>query len=368
MGYKTLKFRIKDSSVKNRLSKMSYAVNYVWNYCNEMFIKKYEYNGRYLTNFDLHYLTAGCSKELGIPAQSIQSVCSEYSNKRKIAKKIKLSWRSRNKSQGWIPFKKTTIDIFEFGKLRFHGKVYKFWQTSEIVDIVSGSFNQDAKGRWYVNVVVEDKEVDKVITGDEVGVDLGLKTVATYSDGAKFDPVSATRLYAQKLATAQRARKKGQVSSIQTKIKNTRRDALQKETTRVIQAYDKIFIGNVSSKKLIKTKMAKSVLDVGWGLYRSLLESKAKRLGKSVVTVNENRSSTTCSGCLNRTGPKGLRGLEIREWACECGAIHDRDVNAAKNILRLGLQTPKGESLPSRARKSRKNKGELKRFKTTQNG
>ena len=98
-------------------------------------------------------------------------------------------------------------------------------------------------------------------------------------------------------------------------------------------------MGDVSSKKLAKTKMAKSVLDAGWFMLKTQLEYKA--IARSVVfdVVNESYSTQACSCCgaISANSPKGRAGLRIREWTCyECGTAHDRDVNAAKNILAAG--------------------------------
>jgi putative transposase len=86
--------------------------------------------------------------------------------------------------------------------------------------------------------------------------------------------------------------------------------------------------------------MAKSTLDAGWGQIRSMLAYKAIRLGVTYCEVNESRSSLTCSACLARSGPSGLSQLGVREWVCtRCGVVHNRDINAAHNILRLGRET-----------------------------
>lgn len=127
------------------------------------------------------------------------------------------------------------------------------------------------------------------------------------------------------------------VTQIQNKIKNVRKDFLHKETTKLVKKYKVIYVGDVSSSKLAKTRMAKSVLDAGWGMFKSMLEYKAIALGVDFKVVKENYSSVTCSSCFERSGPSGLSALGVREWVCEsCGVIHDRDVNAATNIL-LGL-------------------------------
>ena len=94
-----------------------------------------------------------------------------------------------------------------------------------------------------------------------------------------------------------------------------------------------------SMNKLVKTKMAKSVLDAGWGQLRAMLEYKSRWAGVVYMEINENYTTQTCSCCgaITANSPKGRAGLRIREWTCTgCGALHDRDINAAKNILALG--------------------------------
>ncbi|MGQ7143115.1 RNA-guided endonuclease InsQ/TnpB family protein, partial [Escherichia sp. SS-MK2] len=127
--------------------------------------------------------------------------------------------------------------------------------------------------------------------------------------------------------------------AIHAKIKNRRKDALHKYSTALVNSHAAIFVGDASSKKLVKTKMAKSILDAGWFMLKTQLEYKA--IARSVVfeVVNESYSTQACSCCgaISANSPKGRAGLRIREWTCcECGTTHDRDVNAAKNILAAG--------------------------------
>jgi transposase len=90
--------------------------------------------------------------------------------------------------------------------------------------------------------------------------------------------------------------------------------------------------------KMVKTKNAKSTLDAGWGVYRSMLAYKAVKLGVEVVATNEKFSTVSCSSCSARSEPSGLSGMGVREWVCSaCQAHHDRDVNAAINIRTTGL-------------------------------
>ena len=100
-----------------------------------------------------------------------------------------------------------------------------------------------------------------------------------------------------------------------------------------------IFVGDVSSAKLLKTKMAKSTLDAGWAMLRAMLEYKSHQAGIVFEVVSESYTTQTCSCCgvIPASSPKGRAGLGIRAWTCsECGTAHDRDTNAAKNILAAG--------------------------------
>ena len=149
---------------------------------------------------------------------------------------------------------------------------------------------------------------------------------------------------------AQRANKKSLIKALHAKIKNRRKDELHKFSTMLTQHYGAIFVGNVSSSKLIKTKMAKSTLDAGWSSLKTMLEYKSDHAGVMYEEVNESYTTQTCSSCGEKppSRPKGIAGLGIREWVCsDCGTVHDRDVNAAKNILALGHERPSPRKIRS---------------------
>lgn len=142
-----------------------------------------------------------------------------------------------------------------------------------------------------------------------------------------------------RIATAQRAKKKKQVRKLHAKAKAQRSDFLHKASTAIVQSHAAIFVGNVNASGLAKTNMAKSVLDAGWSTFRAQLAYKAKRHQVVFQEVNEAYSTQACSSCASVEGPRGSSDLGIRRWTCSCGAEHDRDVNAAKNIARRGLAT-----------------------------
>lgn len=334
----TYQFRLKSTS-KSKLIKMAGSVNFVWNYCNQTGVEVLLKNGIWLSGYDFQPLTKSCSVDLGITAKTIQIIGHEYALKRRHAKKVKLSWRSAKRSLGWIPFSNQNIVVFG-DTIRYNSITFRFWKSREIEGkIKTGSFSQDSRGNWYVNFHCESTPQVGFKSPIAVGIDLGLKTIATLSDGRQLNRENITTKYADRLAMAQRAGKKRLTKTIHAKIKNTRKDWNHKETTKIVNSYDTIIVGNVSSSKIKKTRMAKSVSDAGWADFKRMLSYKAIALGIQYKEVNESFSTVTCSKCFERTGPSGLSALGVREWTCKCGATHNRDVNAAKNILRFGHES-----------------------------
>ena len=207
----------------------------------------------------------------------------------------------------------------------------------------TGSFTQDARGRWYVNLHCDVLDAAEPVGHLDLGIDLGLTSQIACSDGIIYRRANLTRTHATALAMAQRAHKKRRVKALQAHIANVRMDWTHKATTAMAQRARLIVIGNVSSAKLIKTPFAKSTYDAAWGIVRSQLQYKARRLAGVCVDGNERFSSVTCSDCGARSGPRGLSALGVRTWGCPCcGVMHERDVNAARNILafRRGRATP----------------------------
>nr|WP_232072462.1 transposase [Paraburkholderia pallida] len=196
------------------------------------------------------------------------------------------------------------------------------------------------RARGHLNVTLKVEKTPMPATGmgvKSVGLDLGLKDFAGTSDGHVITLERHYRNLEKEVAKAQRARKRARVRALHAKIKNSRKDQLHKLSTVLVQEYGAIFVGNVNASALARTRMAKSMLDAGWSLFRTMLQYKCDDAGVWFDEVDEAYSTQTCSCCNRRTGPRGLEGLGIREWACfECGAYHHRDINAADNILAAG--------------------------------
>lgn len=338
----TVKLRLRDRHEAG-LSRQARAVNLCWNYCNETQKKAAKSGRKWLSAYDLMRLTAGAGKELDLHAHTIQRVCRAYDDARKQQRKAWLRWRGR-KSLGWVPFNSGHV-LFDGGCFVFRGVRYEAMHLRDCLTrgmrFGAGSFNADASGHWYINIPVEvdcaAEKFEKV-----VGIDLGLKTLATLSTGGKVEMPRFYRESEQALAKAQRARKTKRARAIQAKARNRRKDFLHKASNSLVREFGTIVVGDVSSKKLAKTRMAKSVYDAGWSGFKNMLSYKALMRGGRMIEVSEAMSSQTCSACgsLPPSRPRGIAGLRVRQWACsDCGAEHDRDVNAAQNIARVGLDT-----------------------------
>ena len=339
---KTIRVRLKDKHAP-LLRQQASAVNYVWNYCNDLSVRYFDRNKKFLSAYDLQDYTNGSGKELNLHSHTIQLISAEYATRRKQFNKVKLKWRKSkgaHRSLGWVPVKSNALR-YKNGQIWYMGNPLSVWDSYGLKDfeLGTGSFSEDSRGRWYLNTTVKVKcsSASERQSKKTVGVDLGLKDFLTTSDGWQVEAERFYRSVEKKLAVAQRANKKSRVRALHAKVKNRRKDALHKLSTKLVTEYGTIFVGNVDSSKLSKTRMAKSVYDAGWYSFKTMLSYKSAIAGTWYEEVNESFSTQTCSYCGTRSGPKGLAGLGIREWiCCNCGSIHDRDINAAKNILAVG--------------------------------
>ena len=187
-------------------------------------------------------------------------------------------WRSAKKSLGWVPFIRRAVQIDGDG-VTYLKREYRLWLSRDIGgEIKAGCFVQDARGRWYVACQCE--VADGLPTGaGEIGIDLGLKALAACSDGTTVPALQHYRRYEAALAVAQRANNTRRVRAIHAKIANARRHHLHEQSTRIARENRLIVVGNVNAIKLTKTRMAKSVLDASWSMFRNQLRYKASRHG-----------------------------------------------------------------------------------------
>jgi IS605 OrfB family transposase len=338
-----LVYRFRVKSKIGLLMQQARMVNFVWNYCNDRQKDALRFERPWLTGFDLNKLTTGSSKELELHSGVINAVCEQFAKSRAQHRRPYLRYRGR-KSLGWIPFKGRDLHR-EGNAFRFAGNTFRVFYSRPLPEgkIKDGTcFAQDSRGNWFLNIVIEVAEPPVRPLDHGVGIDLGLKDLATSSEGEKIPAPGFYRNAEAVLAVAQRAHKRRRIKAIQARTARRRLDFLHNRSVELARAFDHIAVGNVSASGLAQTSLAKSVLDAGWSSFRKMLAYKAMRHGARYVEVDERFTTQTCSNCgaLPDSRPRGIAGLGIREWECsECGVVHDRDRNAALNILRRGRAT-----------------------------
>ena len=218
--------------------------------------------------------------------------------------------------------------------------------------------SRDAAGRYFVSMLCDDSVSAKPQAAGRVGIDLGLTHFAILSTGEKIAAPNTFRKNEAKLAklqrrlakktrgSARRAKAKLKVARLHAKIADSRRDFLHKLSTRLINENQVIAIESLSVSNMQKNRcLSKSISDASWSEFVRQLEYKAHWYGRALVGIDRwYPSSKRCSDCGHTVA---AMPLNVREWTCpECGSIHDRDVNAARNVLAAGLAvSAHGESV-----------------------
>ncbi len=205
---------------------------------------------------------------------------------------------------------------------------------------------KDAAGRYFASFVVQTTDEPLPPVESEVGIDLGLTHFAVLSDGTKVAAPKFLRRAARKLRRLQqdlsrkqrgsRNRRKAvvKVARAHARVADTRRDWQHKLSTAIIRDNQAVYVEDLCVTGLGRTRLAKSVHDAGWASFVGMLEYKAARYGRTFGKIDRFApTSQTCSACGRLDGPKPL---SVRSWTCPCGIVHDRDINAASNVLAQG--------------------------------
>jgi putative transposase len=258
-------------------------------------------------------------------------------------------FRSRKDNRQAIRFTKNArFAVLGNGRLRLPkiGDVPVRWSRQLPAEPSSVTVIRDAAGRYFASFVVQSTDEPLPATDFEVGIDLGLTHFAVLSDGTKVAAPTFLRRAARKLKRLQQDlsrktkgsnnRKKAvvKVARAHARVADTRRDWQHKLSTRIIRDNQAVYVEDLCVVGLGRTRLAKSVHDAGWASFTAMLEYKATRYGRTFARVDRFFPSTRmCSQCGRITEKMTLN---VRTWDCPCGSYHDRDHNAAKNILAAG--------------------------------
>ena len=255
-------------------------------------------------------------------------------------------FRSRKDTRQAVRFTRNSrFRVLPNGRLRLPkvGDVPVRWSRTLPCEPSSVTVILDSAGRYFASFIVQAEDTPLPPVETETGIDLGLTHFAVLSNGRKIDNPRYLRNAERRLKRAQRAlsrktkgsanRAKAQVrvARLHAKVRDTRRDFHHKTSTTIIRENQAVYVEDLAVAGLARTRLAKSVHDAGWAAF---VEYKAARHGRTFAKINRwYPSSKRCSTC-GAVAEK--MPLHVRQWTCGCGTTHDRDVNAARNILAAG--------------------------------
>lgn len=337
MIVRTLKLK-PSKTTQAKLESWLFHLASVWNWG----IRKIELDAAdkvYHSEFAFQNLLAGHSVILGVSSHTIQATLTQSHRAwqrcfQKLSKRPR--FKGRRNPLNSIPFpdpiKRPTgnnIRLRMLGRIGFHRQ-----------DLPPGTIKCARVIRrpsgWYVCLWIDTVHKFPVKPTDaSVGIDPGFSTLLTLSDGTKFENPRELRKSCTRLAQAQRSGNRRLAARVQERQRNRRRDRNHKISRKLVEDYQNIFYSKDNFLGLAKVH-GKSVREAGLGRLISTLAYKAVPAVRRVVPVSSRFTTMTCSTCGALSGPTGLSGLAVRHWECACGALHDRDVNAAINILNAG--------------------------------
>ena len=379
MVYKGVKLRIYPSWEQQLKIKLNFGYNrFVWNQMLNMMVKRYENNpeAKFLNAFALNNLLPALKSEYpwlkDAESQSLQQTCKDLVEaykkffrehqgfpKFKSRKYPKQSYRSTLMNNNIRLIDSNHIKLPKLGILKFRGSKQPRGKIKNVTIRLS------ATDKYYA-VLLVDTEIDSLPkTNKQVGIDMGVADLMITSDGIKYPTIRFDKLLSKKKhywekrlarrrlqAQAQIAwdkhnkvaeprelsdfknyqKAKIMVAKYSEKVANQRKDYLHKLTKQLVEQYDVIKIEDLKTKNLLKNhKLARAIANQNWRELRRQLEYKCEWYDKQLVIVNPRKTSQICSSC---GYDDGKHTLDVRQWTCpQCGVHHDRDVNAAINIL-----------------------------------
>ena len=331
----TLKLRL-NRKQENTLNAWLWNLTGIWNFA----IRKIELNAQdriYFSAFDFSNLLSGHGKKLNIPSHTIQGVLSQvYTAWQRCFKKIggKPKFKGQRNKLNSISFpdrirqpKETHIGLPGIGKIRYHK------QELPKGNIKCGRIIKRSSG-WYLCMFIDAQRQPIACTGNgQIGIDPGFKSLLTLSTGEKIEHPRELEAMGKRLGQAQRGHDKALAARLSEHRANQVKDRNHKLSLRLVK--ENIFIAfSADNHKGIAKKFGKSVSSSGHYQLMQMLSYKSSSCGRKYIEVSSKNSTKTCSSCGALTGPSGWSGLSVREWVCSaCGAVLDRDINAAINTL-----------------------------------
>ena len=361
---KSYRFRMYPNKEQERLIQKTFGcVRYVYNYFLDKRIKTYKEENKTLGAYECIKLLTDLKKEfewLKEPDKcALQNAIKDLDIAYRLffkksnsgfprfkTKKDKHQAYRSSYSNNNIVFMGNKIKLPKLGLIKIRGNLIPEGR------IINATIKQNPSGRYYLSLCCKDVVIKNLPkTNKIVGIDLGLKDFAITSDGKKYNNSKYLTNGLKKLAFLERSlsrktkdgsnynKARIKVAKYYEKITNQRHDFLKKISTELIKNYDIICVETLKIQNLIKNKnLARTIHDTSWYYFLSQLEYKAKWYDKTIIKIDTfYPSSQLCSVCGYKN--KDIKNLKIRVWKCPCcNTIHDRDINAAKNILNKGLE------------------------------
>jgi len=374
--YKAYQIRIYPNKQQEAQILLTFGqTRFVWNQMLAMQLERYKNGGKFVNAFGMNYLLKLLKKEYPwlneSSAQSLQQVCKDLSE----AFKNKFEHRAGNPKYKSKKYPKQSyrepqsIMLIDNHHIKLTKLKTMYYRSGREIKgkIKNVTIRKSATNKYYASVLTEIEIKPLAKTKQEVGIDMGVKDLAITSDGKKYKTVRFDKLLQDKkhywevrLARRRSLAKKEitwdkhnkvleprelsdfnnymkaklMVAKYSEKIANQRKDYLHKISTELVKKYDVIKIEDLKTSNMIKNhKLARAIANQSWRELRVMLEYKCEWYGKELVVVNPYKTSQVCYSC---GYDDGKHALDIREWICpNCGARHDRDINAAKNILKV---------------------------------
>lgn len=357
--HKAFKFRLYPTAIQEQLLNQTFGcVRVVWNQRVEVF-RSWDPEQALVPKKTIKEMKVDKPFLAEVPYNALEQKLldweqtkKQYFNKKRKVKLGRPDYKKRNRRQSFrlsvngFRVKENKIFASKFGKLKLVGHDLDQLPLETCKQI---TISKEPTGKFFCSVLLNIDIPPKPRTGKMTGIDMGLKELFILSDGTKIDNPKYFRESQAELKKAQqhlsrktngskrRNKQRIKVARIHEKVRNQRKHLLHEVSSKLVTDYDIICVEDLNVKGMVKNHcLAKAISDASWSSFVAMLDYKCNWYGKTLVKIDQWYPSTkTCSSCGHKLDKLGLG---VRDWTCpNCGTNHDRDINAAKNILSKGL-------------------------------